>query len=146
MITAIFSIKPKYVAKILDGSKDVELRRRAPRRIKEGDEILIWESSPRKRLAGIATVEYVDTLPLRQLWFFVCDSAGITREEFDAYFKGLDEGVAVYLTNVREFYPHKPDLEELRDELDFRPPQSFRYLTDNEREWLDEWMGEANAV
>lgn len=133
--TAIFSVKPKYAALIFSGSKTVELRRIMPRRIRQGSRILFWESAPGKRLAGYARVEAVVSSPIEELWRSVSNHAGISREEFDDYFEGKDSGVAVYLSDAVEFRK-KPQLSALRSRLGFQPPQSFRYVSTSEWEYL----------
>jgi len=69
--------------------------------------------------------------PLSLLWQAVREKAGVTREEFDAYFSGLSAGVGIEIADVRAFTPIP--LEELRSVWEgFHPPQGFRYVTQGE--------------
>ena len=134
--TAIFSIKPKFVSLIFAGEKTVELRRKLPRRIREGSKIFIWETSPKKRLSGCVRVQKLLEVPIDQLWELISDFAGINEDEFYNYFDGLSSGIAVFLSDAEEFQV-KPELNYLRDKLGFNPPQSFRYVSPDELEYLE---------
>lgn len=62
------------------------------------------------------------------LWKLVGDTAGVSRREFNRYFHGLDEGVAIQIDEVRAF-PNPVPLEVLRAAWKgFNPPQGFRYV------------------
>ena len=135
-MVAIFSIRPQYTKLIFAGLKTVELRRTFPRRIEKGSVVLIWESSPKKQLAGTVEVEGVISYPVEELWSEVADDAGISREEFDDYFDGAEFGVAVFFSRPKEF-ADKPTLSKLRRTHCFRPPQSFRYASESELEFLE---------
>ena len=52
------------------------------------------------------------------------------------YFEGADDGIAVFFTDVEEF-DDKPKLNRLQDALGFRPPQSFRYVSNDEKEFFE---------
>lgn len=133
--TAIFSVKPKYVSLIFTGVKTVELRKTNLRGISEGSRVFFWESSPVKQLAGMARVVSWVREPLEVLWNLISDMAGISREEFDEYFEGVESGVALFLEDAEEFHV-KPKLSTLRRKLGFRPPQSFRYASHAELRYL----------
>jgi len=133
--TAIFSVKPKYAALIFSGAKTVELRRTNPRSVTQGTRILFWESSPSKRFVGSARVVRVLKVPVEELWMSISGSAGVSREEFDKYFEGAENGIALFLSDAMEFVD-KPHLSILRHKLGFRPPQSFRYASHAELQYL----------
>jgi len=62
------------------------------------------------------------------LWKAHGPVTGISRREYNAYFEGLDEAVAIKLVNVRRLNNPRP-LQDLRNRLSgFQPPQSYRYL------------------
>ena len=129
---AIFlSIRSQYVNKIFAGTKTVELRRVRPRYIAKGALALIYVPSPVQSLVGAFKVDRVVEMPLRELWEAVCDRAGITREEFDAYYEGVSTGVAIYFREVWNL-PEPIELRDLKEEVGFHPPQGFRYVTASE--------------
>jgi len=132
MVGALFlSVRPKYAERILHGIKTVELRRIRPS-ISKGDMIVIYSTSPTKEIKAISFVQNVLCTSIDQLWKKVKDKAGITRNEFDDYFKGAKAGVAIYITKVKKFsFPIT--LSSLRKIWPaFRPPQSYCYVSDQE--------------
>jgi len=132
----ILSIQPKFFDLILSGKKTVELRKQLPKKLQKGVLVLLYVSSPVKALAGAFVVEDFKKLPLDKLWSVVENRLGMPREEFNKYYEGGSEGVAIFFNQLWQL--QKPfDLEELREDLDvFIPPQSFRYVTTSERRYL----------
>jgi|GEM_PF-1486318 len=92
----VFSIRPKYVAKLLDGSKVWEYRTRRPK-VEPGETILIYETAPRSMLVAEAKVKIVLVSTPADVWEATHERGGIEREDFDAYFKGHAEAVALHL-------------------------------------------------
>ncbi|WP_416671339.1 ASCH domain-containing protein [Egbenema bharatensis] len=127
----LLSIRPEYADKIFRGIKKVELRRTRPR-LCGGDLVIVYASSPRKALIGVFEVQRVIQKPLEDLWEEVQEKAGISYQDFCSYYEGVSIGCGIFLSKACYF--HEPvNLERLRQEWDnFRPPQSYRYLTPNE--------------
>lgn len=127
----ILSIRYQYVSKIFEGTKTVELRRIRPKHMTGGSLALIYAPSPVKSLVGAFRVDNVVELPLHELWESVGALAGISRAEFDEYFRGALKGSAIFFSDVRIL--RKPlTLNDLRNDSGFHPPQSFRYVTAGE--------------
>lgn len=122
----LLSIHPRHVKAILSGDKRVELRRRRPR-ISQG-EALIYSTAPQMELVATFQIQSVARQPLKLLWQSVRDIAGISRQQFDDYFCGVDAGVSIRIADVKEL--RRPiSLNELRDAWPgFQPPQGFLYL------------------
>lgn len=123
--SVLISIHPKYVNKILDGSKRVEFRRVwATQKISH---LVIYSTSPEMKV--VATVEIADVLQesQRNLWEAAKKyGGGLTRKELRAYFSGLSKGYALVLDKVKPLV--KPlTLAELGNGI--RAPQSYAYLT-----------------
>jgi predicted transcriptional regulator len=128
----LFSIQPKYADKIFEGKKTVELRRVRPKRIREGVLALIYVSSPVKSLSGAFIVDRVVEKAVVQLWQDVKNRAGITFDEYENYFEGTANGIAIFFSDIWRFQ-HPIKLHELRENvIGFSPPQSFRYATKQE--------------
>jgi predicted transcriptional regulator len=126
----LLSIHPRYVDAILAGDKRFELRRRKPKMEKGPG--LIYSTSPRMELAATFQVASVTRAPLILLWQLVRDSACVSRREFDAYFRGLDAGVAIQVADVAPLSSPVP-LPTLRAHWPgFQPPQGFCYVNDAE--------------
>lgn len=124
----LFSIRPRYANKILQGNKTVELRRNCPR-AKKDDLVLIYASSPMKALIGAFKVDRIVEKPPQDLWHIVKQYAAISRKEFDAYYTGAPVGFGIFFNEVHGFRePVK--LQRLREWWSsFHPPQRYCYLT-----------------
>jgi predicted transcriptional regulator len=131
----LLSIHPKYAALIFEGSKTVELRRVRPT-VKKGDLIFVYASSPIKAIKGVLRVRDVTALALDDLWQVVENSAGVTLTEFEHYFEGKDIGYGIWVEPI-ESYQAPISLEMIRRRwLNFRPPQSYMYLSEDKARLL----------
>lgn len=125
--TLFLSLRPRFAELLLAGHKTVELRRVRPA-VAEGTPVLLYASSPRMTLVGRAEVARVEVGPTAQIWRDHGPRTGITRKEYDNYFTGLDQAVAISLVNIHRLQQPRP-LTDLRRRLaGFQPPQSYRYL------------------
>jgi predicted transcriptional regulator/DNA-binding XRE family transcriptional regulator len=124
----VLSIRPQYSAKILEGKKTVELRRRFPVSAPRGTVAYIYSTSPVRAMVGSAEIENVIKLPILDIWERFSNMAQIAESDFNNYFSGVEQGFALIIGNVRPFC--RPiNLAELRDRFGFEPPQSFLYAT-----------------
>jgi len=123
----LVSVQPKFVSKIVDGAKTVELRRRFPETSATGAFALIYSSSPVRAAVGYARIREVLRLPLGRLWREYGVAACVSRKEFEDYFRGQKYGFAILLEKIKLLSPQiaAADLEE---EFGIVPPQSYRYL------------------
>ena len=127
MRTVFFSVRPRFADAILEGRKQVELRRVQPK-ARPGTPILIYASSPSCCLVGGAVVARVSSKSPTRLWTEVRSEAGVTREVYREYFRGAGVACGIWLQDVWRLVRPVP-LANLRDSLPgFEPPQSFRYL------------------
>ncbi len=124
----LMSVRPEHAQKIFSGTKTVELRRTSPR-IAKGDLVLVYVSSPVKAVMGAFRVEQVIDGRPEALWSIVKGKAGLTRQEFEAYFSGASRGCGIFFTDVLRL--HKPvSLQRLREKWPaFQPPQGYCYVT-----------------
>ena len=119
----LLSIKPKYAEKILSGDKKYEFRR-IIFKSRDVNKVIIYASSPVKKIVGEFDIEEILSLDIDLLWQETMSSSGISREFFDSYFNGKDFGHAIKVKNAKRF--SKPlDLAAYNIE---RPPQSFAYI------------------
>ncbi|MGH8143887.1 MAG: transcriptional regulator [Steroidobacteraceae bacterium] len=121
----VLSIRPRYVDNILAGLKTVELRRRFPKSSKRSA-VLFYSTAPIQAIVGHAVIEDVVQLSLRTLWRRFSKAATITRDDFDAYFKGVTRGCALHLSHIRALAT-PIHLAELTHKFEFYPPQSYCY-------------------
>ena len=123
----LLSLRPRFAELVLAGAKTVELRRVRPT-VPPGAVTLLYASAPTCALLGVAAVVAVHVAVHERIWRRHGRHTGITRIEYDAYFEGTSDAVAITLTAVRRL-PQPVPLPELRRGREwFHPPQSFRYL------------------
>ena len=120
----VLSVRPLYSAKIFSGMKTVELRRRFPLSAPRGTIAYIYSTSPIRAMVGSTEISSVNKLSTNEIWAQFGKQAQISKFDFEKYFEGLVEGVAIVISDARAF--SRPiDLAELRDRFGFEPPQSF---------------------
>lgn len=124
----LMSIKPVYAELIKSGKKTIELRRIAPK-VNSGDILVIYESSPVKRITAYCEIDSVITAEQNQLWEMAQDSAGVTLDSFTNYFKGKVHAVGIKL-GIPQILSTSKELIEVA--ADLRAPQSYRYLTQDQ--------------
>lgn len=124
----LVSLRPRFASLLLSGEKTVEVRRTSPD-VQPNSLVLMYESSPTRRLVGRGRVRAIDVAPPAEIWRRHGAATGVTGEEFDAYFEGTTRAVAITIADARAL-ARPASLDELRQRwADFRPPQSFRYLS-----------------
>lgn len=120
---------PEYADKILAGEKKLEFRRRWPTR--SINILFIYATAPVQRIVGFAKVARVTQGSPTQLWRLTKDiKGGITRRKLFTYLAGRKTGVAIELKKIT-LLPGGVDPRVCLGR-GFRPPQSFRYLSDRE--------------
>ena len=123
MKAILISIKPKYAAQIFAGTKTYELRKCQPH-VEVGTPMLIYESSPVKRITGIAY--YGGTIvdkPWR-IWYHLCYSLGIEYKPFMDYYK-TDRFAYAWKVNKAKRFDCPIQLSDLNLT---RPPQSYQFI------------------
>ena len=118
----IISINPEHVESIIQGIKKFEYRTKAAKH--DVGRIIIYETTPVKKV--VAEVEIIDVLTMApdQLWKETSKQSGISKEYFDEYFKNRKVAYAYRLGEI-VVYDRPRDLNEFG--LRFAP-QSFVYI------------------
>ncbi len=124
----LFSIRPAHAEKIFKGDKTVELRRRFASAVTPGTLALIYSTSPTSALTGSATITAVQCMDLATLWDTHRVGACLGKNDFEAYFSGLERGYAIVLDSARSL-DRPVGLAELRKRFGFEPPQSYQYAS-----------------
>ncbi len=122
-IKILISINPEYVEKIISGEKKYEYRTKVAKR--DVDKIIIYETTPVKKV--VAEAEILDVLIMKpnELWEQTKAQAGTTKSFFMSYFKGRDVAYAYKLGKVRVYRrPMELSAFGLKS-----APQSFVYLS-----------------
>jgi len=127
----LLSIKPEYAEKIFNGDKKIELRRICPK-IRKGDLIYVYVSSPVKSLMGKIKVHKIFSGSPKKLWKQVGNKSGVSKKVFDNYYEGASLGFGILITNPVKL-KSPIHLDTLRRSLKgFRPPQNYYYITPNQ--------------
>lgn len=130
----LLSIRPKYIRSILDGTKTVELRRSRIHAV-EGTLVILYSTSPTRSVVATATLERIIESEPNDLWLTISGHAGVTRREYDEYFRGASRAFGLRLKNVKRLSSPLP-LIQMRARTGLEPAQSFRYVTDRQVELL----------
>jgi predicted transcriptional regulator len=136
--TLLISIKPYFFQKILDGHKEIELRKVLPR-VSSGDMMLVYQSSPAKKLSAVFEIKSVFSGKPEEIWKIQGNKErrlGVSKSEFDAYFQGSKKAVCIEFKVIHIFKKPVP-LSDIRHSWpNFRPPQGFYYLKNDEYDKL----------
>ncbi len=118
----LISINPEHVDNIIKGIKKYEYRKIAAKQ--DISSIIIYETTPVKRV--VAEAEIIDVLefPPEELWEITKYESGINKKFFDKYFKDRKVAYAYKLGEIKVY--DEPKL--LIDYGIKAAPQSFIYL------------------
>lgn len=125
MCSILLSINPNHVENILNGTKRYEFRKRVCK--KKVDKILIYSTTPIKKVVGEAEIEEVLIDEPEIIWKKTKEESGIDKNFFDKYYENKNEAVAYKLKNVMKY--RRP--RELKDYGVSTAPQSFQYIQTN---------------
>ena len=123
-LNVLLSVNPKYAAKIVDGEKKYEFRRRIFKR-KDIEQIYIYSTSPVSKITGVITIKEILEGSTEEIWEKCSSYSGITEEEFFCYFEDKEKAFAIEIEDVKVF-TEPVDPYTIFDR--FSPPQSFCYL------------------
>ena len=118
----LISINPEHVQNIINGTKKYEYRKIAAKQ--DISSIIIYETTPIKRV--VAEAEIIDVLELQpeELWKQTKDASGISKEFFDDYFRDRELAYAYKLGKIKVYDVPKT----LLDYGIKAAPQSFVYI------------------
>lgn len=118
----LISINPEHVQNIIKGIKKYEYRKIAVKQ--DISSIIIYETTPVKRI--VAEAEIIDVLMYspEELWKLTKEEAGISKAFFDEYFEGKEIAYAYKLGKIKVYDEPKTLLEYGIKAA----PQSFVYI------------------
>lgn len=122
MATILLSIKPEYIERILDGSKEYEFRKKLPH--KEVNKVVMYSTDPDQCVVG--EFEVIETISMKPtpMWEHTKLKAGISRSKYRNYFHGCETAYAYRIGKVTQYEERK----KLQDYNISQAPQSFIYL------------------
>ena len=128
----ILSVKPRWAALLMEGSKTAELRRVPPRR--PATTALLYCTAPVSAIVGVLSIARVDTMPVASLWLATFAHSRIDRSEYEDYFAGRDVGSVIWIDAAHRTTPLVRVAELRAVNKSWCTPQSFRYLSAAEQD------------
>ncbi|MDR1267935.1 MAG: ASCH domain-containing protein [Planctomycetaceae bacterium] len=134
------SIKPKYADKILSGEKTIEIRKQKPLHITTSDKILFYVTEPVKAILFYSNVKQIIETSPNELWNNYQNQLGITKKDFNSYFKNKSIACGIELEQIRIIKPFQlkeiklwfQTINKLYDlDRQFYPPQNFCYASNS---------------
>ncbi len=118
----LISINPEHAENIIKGIKKYEYRKIAAKQ--DISSIIIYETTPVKKI--VAEAEIIDVLMLSpdELWEQTKQASGISKQFFDTYFSGRNVAYAYKLGKIKVY-------DQPKSLLDYgikAAPQSFIYI------------------
>ncbi len=121
----VFSIRPAFADRIINGRKRVEVRRRFSNKWK-GATALLYASSPLRQFVGEAIIADIITGPPETIWSDWKEELGCTFDEFGSYCNGAPQVSAIIFKEVKAFKDPIPQAQmEHLVQQDLKAPQSF---------------------
>ncbi len=129
----VISVRHKFVERIVAGKKGAELRRRAPR-IQPGCKVWIYTKAPEAVISICVTVDRIVAGSPKEIWQSHRSDLGVSRDEFEDYFKEAQTACAIFFKLVEDVSPSVA-LSEIRSKSKgFHPPQFFKRLEEGSPE------------
>ena len=123
----VLSVRPRFAEAIVDGLKTIEVRRQKPN-VQPGTLGVVYSSSPIQAVLGLFRVDGTFSGSPEELWVTAQHEAYISRQDFDSYFAGVEQGHAVAVSCAQRL-PTPIGLSDLRMIWPgCKPPRSFGYL------------------
>lgn len=123
-MNVLLSVKPKYADEILSGRKKYEFRRSVFKK-QNIERVYIYSTSPVSKIVAAFEIEQILKGSPEKIWKLCHKYAGISKNDFFAYFKNSDVAYAIEIGNVDGFL-NPIDPHHIIE--DFKPPQSFYYV------------------
>ncbi|HGF7570027.1 TPA: ASCH domain-containing protein [Enterococcus hirae] len=121
----LMSIKPEFVAEIMNGNKKFEYRKNIFKR-KDVSSIIVYATKPYGKVVGEFEIEDIIVDNPKNIWKETKHVSGITKQFFYDYFEGRDKGFAIGIKKFVE-YDTPLDLVSLNSNIKVAP-QSFCYI------------------
>ena len=122
-VIAFMPIKPIYARKLMSGEKKYEFRK-SPINI-DLSHIIIYASSPVKKVIGLAEVKRVLVTSPSAVWSQTKHAAGIAKKAYEDYFAGKKQAYAI---EIKKIVHLAKEIAPVELENGFKVPQSFSYV------------------
>ena len=126
--TLLLSVRPRYVSLMVAGEKTVEIRRVRPT-AEPGALVLIYATAPTREVVAAGVLDGMVSGGADRLWGHFGRQTCLTRQAMRDYLRGASRPTALLLRTV-EPLTAPISLANLQLSIpDFRPPQSYRFLS-----------------
>ncbi|MER7447545.1 hypothetical protein [Microbacterium sp. NPDC097977] len=123
-------MKPRYARALLEGRKTIEVRRRFPE-VPAGTTVVLYASSPERAIVGTMTLANTARETPSRVWRLHRHAIDIDRDALAVYLDGAEASTLLYMSHPQP-WEHPVPLSALREALGLEPPQSFRYLDEQQ--------------
>lgn len=123
----VMSIHTRHANSIMRGEKTVELRKTRPV-VASGQPVALYATAPTQAVVAMCVISRIETGDPRELRNALLQRASVTGDEYDAYFTGSPQAVALHLTNV-VVLPHPITLDSIRKRRSWHPPQTWHFFS-----------------
>ena len=131
MNEALISIKPRYVRRMLNGEKSVEIRNRTVNLTPES-RLWIYSTLPQGCIEAVAEVGRVEVGTPLSIWRKYADSLCISETTYRLYVNGSSNVSAIKIKKVSQL-PSALSLSMLKLWIPgFHPPQFLKYMADSD--------------
>lgn len=124
-MNVLLSIKPEFVNQIRQGNKKFEFRKQIFKK-SNIEKVIVYETSPVSKVIGEFTITEIKQSAPDSLWMYTRNKSGISKEFFDAYFKGREIAFAIGFEKFIE-YKTPRDLSSMGVKA---APQGYVYVDD----------------
>lgn len=125
----LISIKPQYVKEILNGNKEIELRKSIPKEVGLSDYILIYSTYPEMALVALCRIKEIIIDSPNNIWKNYSSKLGISFDEYNQYYANNSRAVGIEIHDLEPF-DKKISLKQIRRITpNFSPPQTYKYLS-----------------
>lgn len=129
------SIKPLYSHQIITQKKTIEIRKKIGTKFSKNEDVYIYSSFPDQKIIGKFQIESLIHFDKNEITEDLLSQSCLTKEEMLNYIQDK-KAFSIKIKNVILLHPLS--LNEIKSELvNFRPPQSYRYLDFQMKELFD---------
>ena len=129
-MNVLLSVKPKFAELIFKGTKRFEYRKAAFGRA-DVHKVIVYASSPVKSIVGEFQIGETILDTPESVWEKTSGDSGVERDLFFEYFSGKKKACAI---GIKHAVKYSSPIDPRQRMPDFAPPQSFRYL--DQQDWL----------
>lgn len=139
MTAILLSVRPIYARALLAGTKTMEVRRRFPQQ-PEGTTVYLYSSTPDRAILGTLRLGAIDRPNADDVWRLYRHEIEIDKSALSSYLADRDSAAILRMSDPR-LWEHSVSLDSLRRSLGIHPPQSFRYLNQEQVLALEQLRG-----